>query len=155
MRPFKDAHEMDSFLESQWNKTVSPNDKVYLLGDVTLDRKNLSILDRLHGRKVLVMGNHDVFPMSEYMRYFKDVYGYYVLSKNILLSHIPVHASSKYRYKANVHAHVHQGCVQIERGGVMQPDPFYLNVSAEEVGYTPVSIEELLQRVTETNRIHS
>ena len=35
-RPFKDANHMDEMLIKNWNATVSENDEVYHLGDVSL-----------------------------------------------------------------------------------------------------------------------
>lgn len=151
-RPFQDAEEMNEFISTKWNETVSPRDKVYVLGDVTLNKKYLPILSMLHGSKVLIMGNHDIYPTAEYLKYFKSVYGYRVLAKTILLSHIPVHPDSKSRYRANIHGHIHKGHVQIEIGGVKQPDPFYVNVSAEEVGYTPVLLDDVLQLVVQIHQ---
>ena len=38
----------------RWNETVRPNDKVYHLGDVVINRKALKTLGRLNGEKVLI-----------------------------------------------------------------------------------------------------
>ncbi|NBU74861.1 MAG: hypothetical protein EBS30_06540, partial [Planctomycetes bacterium] len=49
-----------------WNDRVGPNDKVYHLGDVVINRKALGIMRRLNGDKVLIRGNHDIFRDDEY-----------------------------------------------------------------------------------------
>jgi calcineurin-like phosphoesterase family protein len=49
VRPWDDVEEMDEALVEQWNKTVGPKDKVYHLGDVAIQRKGLSLLNRLNG----------------------------------------------------------------------------------------------------------
>jgi calcineurin-like phosphoesterase family protein len=53
----------------RWNDTVRSNDKVYHLGDVVINRKYRSMA-RLNGDKVLIRGNHDIFPDDEYRKYF-------------------------------------------------------------------------------------
>lgn len=60
-RPFKDAREMNEELIKRWNEKIKPNDHVYHLGDFGLTYKeNLAdILDRLNGKKYLIVGNHE------------------------------------------------------------------------------------------------
>ena len=41
-----------------------------------------------------------------------------------------------------VHGHIHQRRVLTEDG---LPDPLYINVSVEQIGYTPVNLEELFK----------
>ena len=52
IRPWTDPAEMDEEMVKRWNETVRPNDKVYHLGDVVINRKALSIMSRLNGDKV-------------------------------------------------------------------------------------------------------
>jgi calcineurin-like phosphoesterase family protein len=47
MRPWIDPDEMDEEMVKRWNETVRPNDKVYHLGDVVINRKALKIMSRL------------------------------------------------------------------------------------------------------------
>ena len=59
-RPFPDAATMDAALVANWNATVPPDATVWVLGDMTIMPDKLGgLLARLHGRKVLVAGNHD------------------------------------------------------------------------------------------------
>lgn len=119
-----------------WNDTVRPNDKVYHLGDVAINRKALSILDKLHGDKVLIKGNHDIFKLEDYTKYFRDIRAYHVLN-NYILSHIPVHPDSKGRFKGNIHGHLHANVLA---------DPWYQNVSVEQTNFRPILFEEFLKR---------
>jgi calcineurin-like phosphoesterase family protein len=53
--------EHDAALIASWNRTVSPGDKVWVLGDVTL-YGILDVIERvsqLYGDKHLILGNHD------------------------------------------------------------------------------------------------
>jgi len=119
-----------------WNDTVRPKDKVYHLGDVVINRKAFPTLDKLHGEKVLIKGNHDLFRLEEYTKYFKDIRAYHVLN-NYILSHIPVHPDSKGRFKGNIHGHLHANVLA---------DPWYQNVSVEQTNFRPILFEEFLKR---------
>nr|WP_245247801.1 hypothetical protein [Tianweitania sediminis] len=63
-RPFATTREMDEFLISAWNAVVRPDDLVFHLGDFSFglgdEQRVRSIFYRLHGRKRLIIGNHDV-----------------------------------------------------------------------------------------------
>lgn len=138
LRPFDSVEHMDETLVANWNSVVRAQDKVYHLGDVCINNKYLPILSRLNGTKVLVKGNHDVAKLSQYQPYFKDVRAYHVLDK-MIMSHIPVHPHSQGRFRANIHGHLHSNNIML---GDMK-DPFYFNVSVEQINYTPIALEEV------------
>lgn len=132
LRPFSSLEEMHEVLINNWNNTISKHDKVYHLGDVAFKNANaLSILDKLNGDKVLIKGNHDVQKPSTYLKYFRDIRSYWILDK-ILLAHIPIHPESLLRWKGQVHGHTHSNNLS---------DPKYLNVSVENINYTPIDFE--------------
>lgn len=60
-RPFRDLEHMHEVLVSNYNATVPPDGVCYFLGDVGLCSEAIltSVLSRLNGTKVLVLGNHD------------------------------------------------------------------------------------------------
>lgn len=136
VRPFSTVEEMDEALIENWNRVVRPQDKIYHLGDVAIPRKGLDCLARCNGDKILVRGNHDIFKLKDYVKYFRDVRGYVVL-ENYLASHIPVHPESKGRFKKNIHGHLHTNKLD---------DDFYINVSVEQINFAPVSWEEIKQK---------
>jgi calcineurin-like phosphoesterase family protein len=129
---------MDEALVSNWNSVVKPDDRVYHLGDVVMNRRALSIVGRLNGRKILIKGNHDTLRIDEYTPFFDDIRAYHILD-NMLLCHVPVHPYSKNRFKANVHGHTHADII---------PDPWYIPVSVEQINYTPISLEEVRKCVS-------
>ena len=134
-----------------WNKTVSPKDKIWHLGDVAFNTR-LPVLDRLNGYKeLLLMGNHEHKPAAEYLKYFKDVKATFEIGRTFL-SHYPVHAGQlESRYNCNVHGHTHRHTVKIEAmadTGIgpmpdMVDDPRYLCVSIEQTGLKPINIDEV------------
>ena len=155
LRPFSCAEEMDEFMVKAWNERVRPNDKVYHLGDVVINRKFLYILGRLNGDKVLIRGNHDIFKLEDYTPYFRDIRGYDV-KNGMILSHVPIHLESISRFGCNIHGHLHANRVMKVNGidkktGELQysdeVDPRYFNVSVEQIDFAPISLEEVYNRI--------
>ena len=139
LRDFSNITEHDEFIIQQHNKVVKPNDKVYFLGDVTFHNRNLYLLARMHGEKVLIKGNHDVLKLSQYLPYFYDIRACHAIA-GVLLTHIPVHQESLSRWKVNVHGHLHSNRVMLN-GRV---DARYHSVCMEQLdNYTPISLEQL------------
>lgn len=62
-RPFADTRAMDEALIANWNAVVQPESIIYHLGDFAFGLQDAgrvrSIFDRLQGRKILILGNHD------------------------------------------------------------------------------------------------
>lgn len=138
LRPFSSVEEMDAVLESNWNKTVRPQDKVYVLGDLAMSKKHIPFFGRVNGEKVLIKGNHDIEKLSVYTPYFKDIRACHQLDK-FILTHIPIHPQSLSRWNGNIHGHLHSNKVMLD--GV--PDPRYICVSVEQINFTPISLETL------------
>ena len=143
VRPWDDVEEMNEEMIKRWNETVSPKDKVYHLGDVVINRKFLPILDRLNGDKVLYKGNHDIFRLADYVKYFRDIRSYGVMN-GCILSHIPVHKESIARFGANIHGHTHGNRVLDSDGNI---DPAYFCVCVEQTDYRPISFDDVLQKI--------
>lgn len=137
LRNFSSIEEMDEYLVEKWNSVVKDDDTVYHLGDVVMNRKNLHIVHRLKGKKILIRGNHDSAPISELLQYFQEIYGTHNF-KDMILSHIPIAEECLDRFGVNVHGHLHAKSMN---------NPKYFNVSVEQIGYTPISLEELRKRI--------
>ena len=64
-RPFSDVKEMDEYIINRWNKKVSQNDIVWVLGDIVgPEHFDKELLNELNGKIHLILGNHD-FPARE------------------------------------------------------------------------------------------
>lgn len=141
LRPFACADEMDRALIDNWNSVVSPQDRVYVLGDVVMRKQHLYKFDQMVGRKVLVKGNHDIFEAKEYLKYFDDLRSYVVKKTKeggkLIMSHIPVHPESLGRFGLNIHGHLHANNLSDSR---------YVNVSVEQTNYFPIELEEAIKR---------
>ena len=156
LRPWDDADEMDEFMVKAWNERVRPNDKVYHLGDVVINRKSLAIMHRLNGDKVLIRGNHDIFKDTDYREHFRELRAYHVMN-GMILSHIPVHVESLGRFGVNIHGHLHANRVRKARGVDARTgevlysdeiDPRYHNVSVEQLpDFAPILFEDVIKRI--------
>lgn len=147
MRPWDHVDAMDQALIERFNDRVRPRDKVYFLGDIAINRKSLTTLARLHGDKVLIKGNHDIFKLGDYTPYFRDIRAYHVLN-GLILSHIPVHTESLARFGANIHGHLHyRRVMRRNEQGHEEIDPRYWCACVEHTDYAPVTLEYVQQAI--------
>ena len=146
LRPWDSPEEMDEEMVKRWNETVRPNDKVYHLGDVVINRKALKIMHRLNGDKVLIRGNHDIFRDEEYREHFRELRAYHVMN-GMILSHIPIHVDSLGRFGTNIHGHLHASRVMKMWIRGPEIDPRYHCVCVEQTDYRPISFEEVIERI--------
>lgn len=146
IRPFDDISHHDETLIANINQYVKPEDRLYFLGDIVINRKALPMLSRINGKKKLIKGNHDIFKLPDYLPYFEDIAAYRIYPKDgIIMSHIPVHPNQlEFRFKFNVHGHLHSNLVL---GGEhpMTPDKRYMNLCPEHTKFMPVSYDQILE----------
>ena len=149
LRPWDNPDEMDEFMVAAWNERVRPNDKVYHLGDVVINRKALKIMHRLNGDKVLIRGNHDIFPDVEYREHFRELRAYHVMN-GMILSHIPIHTESLGRFGVNIHGHLHANRVMLPgfNGKITDIiDTRYHCVCVEQTDFAPILFEDVIKRI--------
>lgn len=144
---------LDDFIIDAWNKMVKEEDTVYHLGDVgkfeTLaDARD--IISKLHGKKVLVMGNHDSDPtylpscvndISTYQKFWMDTGFDEVNTRSVfydestLLCHKPKEFCNDPYFMMFGHVHGHSMYRTISRNACC--------VSAERWLFAPVSIDTI------------
>ena len=156
LRPFEDVTEMDEYLIERFNATVSSRDKVYFLGDIVINKKALdAVMPRLNGDKVLIRGNHDIYKLKDYSKYFRDVRGYHILD-GMILSHIPIHPDSLGRFGTNIHGHLHEKRVRKARGvdartgEILYSDEIdtrYFCCCVEQTDFAPILFEDVIKRI--------
>jgi calcineurin-like phosphoesterase family protein len=158
LRPWDTAEEMDEEMIKRWNERVRPNDKVYHLGDVVINRRALKTLARLNGDKVLIRGNHDIFRDNEYREYFRELRAYHIMN-GLILSHIPIHEASLGRFGCNVHGHLHANRVMKAKGinyptgeiiySETEIDTRYHCVCVEQTDFAPILFEDVIKKIKE------
>lgn len=154
-RGFKDSHEHDEYLISQWNSVVAKRDIVYILGDISMETdEHYYKLNRLNGTKKVVLGNHDLGKhVPELLNYVDSVSGM-IHYKGFWLSHAPLHPQELTFVKGNIHAHIHEMKVpntivdvdywcekRVIKSG--HGDKYY-HVDAKVLDFKPITIEELI-----------
>lgn len=137
-RPYQTVQEMDEDLIKRWNETVSNKDTVLVLGDVCFGSKEYakSIISRLNGKKILIMGNHDNWSEQFYRDAgFHTVSRFPILWNNFyLLSHAPLQLSETTPYY-NLYGHIHNDSKFIDNATSKC-------VSVERIGYRPYFLFE-------------
>ena len=137
-RPFKSTKEMDEMLIKNWNEVVSNNDTVLHLGDVGFGKKEYvaSIIKRLNGKKILIMGNHDNWSEQAYRDMgFHTVSRFPIIWNNFfMLSHAPLELNETTPY-FNYYGHVHNDNKYIDNATSRC-------VSVERIGYRPLFLFE-------------
>jgi len=149
-RGFPDVFAHDEHIIKVWNSTVHKHDMTYILGDITMESsKYYPLLDRLNGKKIVILGNHDMpGDIPELLKYVDKV-GAMVRYKGIWLSHCPVHPMElEHRVSRIIHGHIHENIVKkwITFLGFKlfkKIDKRYTCVSCEHVNYTPKTLVEL------------
>ena len=163
-RGFNSLQEMEAAIVDRWNKTVSEEDAVYILGDVVMgsDHVNgLNLLHSLNGLKVIIPGNHDTD--KKIMEYgcvphttcvgprlikLKCMHELKTYVQQFYLSHYPTYtanfdSSDIYKTVINLHGHTHS------KEKFFMDNPFMYNVGMDSHNCTPVSIDEVMHDITD------
>ena len=148
LRPWDDENTMSYEMMASYNDLVSDNDRVYILGDVAMNRKALDkCLPFLKGRKVLVKGNHDIDKLSYYSQYFDDIRAV-VPKKGFVLTHVPLHPHCLDRWGVNIHGHLHSNVIGLNNHPDLSlPDKRYKCVSVEHTDFKPVLLDKVLEEI--------
>lgn len=160
---FSTIEEMNETLIEKWNKKVHRNDHVYILGDFSY-RSEIpveSYLERLKGKKHLIMGNHDGDWLrgsryDELSQYFESIDNLITIKRDkmkITMCHYPMLEWSGSRYASQgtsylIHGHIHETKNEIYEY-IKANQPTALNCGVDINNFEPVTFEELL----ENNRV--
>ena len=149
-RGFASAEEHDEHVIKMWNSVVHKRDLTYILGDVTMETsKYYHLLDRLNGRKKVVLGNHDLPRDVPALLKHVDQVGALMRYKGVWMSHCPIHPMElDYRVRRIIHGHIHEKLVEkwftfLGFKIFKRVDRRYHCVSCEHVNYTPVTLAQL------------
>lgn len=163
-RPFFTVTEMNNTLISNWNTAVSPQDTVYILGDVSWGNitETDQFLSQLNGKKNLIIGNHDdiILHSKQLQNHFESINYYAKIkvstlqgTKTVILSHffIPFY-DGHYKQAILLHGHSHVTAERNEELRIAKElnhkgfDNQIYNVGCmlPYMGYTPRTLDELL-----------
>lgn len=151
------SEESDALIIDNWNSTITKRDKVYILGDLSMESKYCleRNLYKLNGNKVIVAGNHDTEECCRMLCSMKIPVMGVLNYHGFLCTHIPVHPTQLYGFKGNIHGHVHLSGI-VKGVGLYDPpklDGPYYNVNVEFHDYKPVLFEDIKQYFIENYEI--
>lgn len=150
-RPFRNAEEMDRALIRNWNETVTYDDEVYILGDLTMRGGMFAneILRQLNGKKYIVQGNHDKFCSNEafdtkLVEWVKDYHFIEYGVFQFILFHYPIEEWWRMQKGSiHLHGHLHNG-LEYNLDAIEKGHRRY-DVGADANGYKPISIDEVIR----------
>ena len=151
-REFTSVEEMDAVLTENWNRAVKPTDTVYILGDLFFRNAVLAddYLQRLNGKKHLIVGNHDKNWMkkTDLPRFFESVERFAEISDGshkITFCHYPMMTwkdASKGGYM--IHGHIHND-TRAMYFPLYRTMPNLLNAGVDINNFHPVDFNTLLK----------
>lgn len=151
-RGFSNIDEMHKALIENWNKTVTDEDDIYVVGDFFLGTdwefiKNT--LNTLKGRIHLIIGNHDTpAKITEYTAWdniveIADALRVKYKKRTFFLCHYPTFTAGleqdPHRAVINIFGHTHS------KEKFFEDRPYMYNVAADAHNCTPVSIEQVIE----------
>jgi calcineurin-like phosphoesterase family protein/2'-5' RNA ligase len=151
-RPFHSVNQMNHKLLENWNYTVMEDDTIYYLGDMSYGRFRRPIdywLGKLNGKILYMRGNHDsdtIMRASVIPARYGIKYGEY----QFLLMHDPYRPSGYEGWI--IHGDKHNN--SLKRYPFINQKNKTINVCAELVNYSPVSLDRLILLI-ETGRSYT
>jgi calcineurin-like phosphoesterase family protein len=138
-RPFATVAEMDAAMAAHWNAVVGPDDEVFHLGDFSVRHPDpAGLLERLHGRKHLLVGNNDPAEIVG-LTGWASAQAYLELTVDampLVLCHYAFRTWRDMGRRAiNLHGHSH---------GRLKPLPRQFDVGVDAQGFRPVTVGELV-----------
>lgn len=140
-RPFPTVAAMDAAMVERWNAAVQPGDTVWHLGDFAVRHPApAALLEALHGRKHLLIGNNDP-PATTSLPGWESVAPYMELDVDdppLVLCHYAFRTwRGMGKGALNLHGHSH---------GRLRPMPRQVDVGVDVWGFRPVTLDELKGR---------
>lgn len=151
-RPFKSVEEMNSTLIKNWNRKISANDTIYIVGDMFFYEKSPieAILSSLNGQKHLIIGNHDKqwikkFDLSLYFESVDNLKEIRDNGKKITLCHYPMMTWNNVAKGAFlVYGHIHNNKKDFFWDLLKTMDNAF-NAGVDINNFEPVTFEEMVK----------
>lgn len=148
-RPFKTVEEMNKAIINNWNSVVSPEDTVYVCGDLCMGPidKVEECIRQLNGKIILVRGNHDTANRIRLYKVLgievKDIEYISYKGRFFILCHFPI-ANEEFikmvrqdnSEVVNLYGHVHSNAPVGYKDGTY-------HVGADTNNLTPISLEQI------------
>lgn len=158
-RPFSCIEEMNEVIVDRWNAKVPNDAETYILGDVSFGKlkDTVDFLNRLNGKKCLVIGNHDTHFLGkqEFIDCFEgrifDILDHKINKKHYVMCHYPMLAWNRSHYGAvQLFGHLHSKWKGNRQQLNVGMDLW--NLSPLEIGELPAILESLPEQ---QNRLYA
>lgn len=146
-RPYFSTTEMDNDMLRKWNLRIKDNDTVCILGDFAFSNESARIVERLQGKKLLLLGNHDEVLSLEILNKFDGVKTIDTINDNgrsVCLCHYPLLSYNRSVYGGyHVFGHIHNN--PNDKAYFLQAQlTNSFNCGADVVGFMPRTLDELI-----------
>lgn len=155
---FQTTAEMDNAMIQNWIKAVADSDDVFILGDLfdQFTKNPVEILERLPGRKHLLLGNHDLewldcLTKIEKNYYFVEISSFHQMilgEYTLTLCHYPMlewYASRKDPRSLMLHGHIHARKDITSHEIIRKHLSNILNCAPEINNYHPTTLEGVIR----------
>jgi len=145
-RPFNNVRQMNRRIINEYNNIITEKDTVYIIGDLTLygpTQKGAveQFVNKLHGKKHLILGNHDRLSPQQYLDTgILSVHTSLEINSFILV-HDPA-VSAIDRSKIFLCGHVHD-LFKIAKN--------VINIGVDVWDFKPVSLEQIEKTIKENS----
>ena len=170
-RPWQTVDEMNEAMIQLWNKTVTSDDIVYILGDVVWSNKIAEwkrILLKLNGHLFVVKGNHDKTKILNelvdghnidgwsHQEVIQDNGRYVVLNHSPMPFFVNMHHDNTYHLYGHVHISFDYQCIkhvrrQIEELYQHEVRMYNVGCMIHGMDYAPRTLDEIID-IDKTNR---
>lgn len=151
-RPFDDVNDMNNKMIKMWNDKVTNEDLVYIIGDFSFGKaeETNSLLKQLHGKKVLVLGNHDHFVKANNFdkNAFLEICNYKEIEfsgKTFVMCHFPFASNDNKKFQ--LYGHIHSNKIDGLHHCEYKLPPNSYNVGVDVNNYQPVNLNDILKLI--------
>ena len=164
-RPFKTMDEMIEKIIENWNKNITNDDHVYVLGDVFFryEGNMRKLLQKLNGHKHLIIGNHEkqllknkqalyIFDSVDYYKEIVDTLN--GKQVQVIMCHYPmVEWNGYFRNSIHLYGHIHNNTTN-DTYKIMKKIKNAYNVGADIIDFTPQTLQGIIEKNKEFWKEH-
>lgn len=161
-RKFNSIQEHDNLIIENINKVVTPQDNLYLLGDISwgTSKQTIELLKQINCKNLFaIKGNHDrALKDGKVKKLFQGIYDYKTIidgDKMVVMSHYPImFYQNQHRGSIHLYGHVHNtreeklfqdACKNIANTTDIPINCYNVGCMIDYMGYTPRTLEEIIK----------
>lgn len=149
-RPFSCAKEMNALILDNFNSLVKKKDRVYFLGDFSMQYKFVKqVFGSLPGKWFMIRGNHDEGWWNRFLRDFGNkIEGWWDLKEfnfnkqKIIMCHYPM-SSWKKSFQGSWHLHGHS------HGNKFSNNKLRMDVGVDVTNFKPINLDDVFKIMNE------